>query len=244
MKSDWYKHWFDTSFYHILYQHRDDTDAQLFIDNLFTKLKPKKTDLILDLACGRGRHAIYMNKKGYKVIAYDLSAESIAYAQKFANPTLHFEVKDMRSPMGQEVFDWVFNLFTSFGYFDNDEDNQQALNCISSCLKPSGKVVIDFMNVYKVERKLVPEEVKTAGGIEFHIKRYTDEKHIIKEISFEADGRPWQFFERVKKLSVTDFEALFRNAGLQPLAYFGSHDLQPFHDEQSDRLIMIAQKIL
>jgi len=240
---DWFAHWFDTPYYHLLYKHRDDTDAHFFIDNLLAALQPAKTEEILDLACGRGRHAKYLNKKGYRVTGYDLSAENITFARKKKIANLHFEVRDMRSDMGTSRFDWVFNLFTSFGYFDDNADNQLAMNCIAQCLKPGGKLVMDFMNVHKVERRLVPEEVIDTSGIEFHIKRYTDDLNIIKEITFFADNRQWQFFEKVKKLSATDFEQLFAAAKLQPLAYFGGFDLQPFHAANSDRLIMIAQKL-
>jgi SAM-dependent methyltransferase len=242
MAQEWFASWFDTPYYHILYQYRDDTEAQAFIDALFAKLNPAKADKILDLACGRGRHAVYMNEKGFDVTGFDLAEENINYANQFQNDRLHFAVRDMRADLGTETFDWVFNLFTSFGYFDNQGDDLLAMTAIAKCLKPGGRLLLDFMNVKRVESRLVPEEVKTAQGIEFHIQRYTDEKHIIKEIAFEADGKHWRFEERVKKYSKDDFKHLFNQVGLQPLAYFGSLDLSSFNPDSSDRLIMLAEK--
>ena len=67
MTEDWFASWFDTPYYHTLYKYRDDTEARIFIDDLFKALKPDSNHRILDLACGRGRHAIYMNKKGFDV---------------------------------------------------------------------------------------------------------------------------------------------------------------------------------
>jgi SAM-dependent methyltransferase len=242
MSQDWFASWFDTPYYHILYQYRDDNEARDFMDKLFAQLKPGRQDKILDLACGRGRHAIYMNQKGFDVSGYDLAEENINFARHFENEHLHFAVRDMRSDLGKEEFDWVFNLFTSFGYFNDVGDDLQAMQSIARCLKRGGKLVLDFMNVKRVASKLVPEEVITAEGIEFHIQRNADQTHIIKEIRFEADGRHWTFEERVKKYTKEDFEHLFKQAGLRPLVYFGSLDLHPYDQELSDRLIMIVEK--
>ena len=60
----WFENWFDSPYYHILYQNRNDDEAKFFIDNLCAYLKPSLNDTLLDVACGRGRHAIYLNKKG------------------------------------------------------------------------------------------------------------------------------------------------------------------------------------
>ena len=242
MSQDWFASWFDTPYYHILYNYRDNTEAKLFIDKLFAHLNPKPQCKILDLACGRGRHAIHMNQKGFDVTGVDLSDENIAYAKAFENDLLHFEVQDMRLPMGKNRFDYVFNLFTSFGYFDADREDVSAMINISNCLKKGGTLILDFMNTPKVARHLVPEETKIAEGIEFHINRYVEGEQIVKEITFLADGTNWRFEERVKKYSLADFNSLFAQAGLQPVTYFGSLDLQPYDEQQSDRLIMIVKK--
>lgn len=240
---EWFLSWFDTPYYHILYKQRDKTEAQTFIDALFNRLQPKKDDLILDLACGRGRHAIYMNKKGHRVLGFDLSEESIAFAKDFENKTLQFEVRDMRENLGVAQYDWVFNLFTSFGYFEKREDDILAFQSIAKCLKPGGKVLIDFMNAEKVAKRLVPKEHKTAGGIDFYIERYTRDNHIIKEIKFFADNKEWCFEEKVQLLTKADFEEFINLAGLRLVEHFGSLDLQPFSIESSDRLIILAQKL-
>lgn len=242
MAEEWFAAWFDTPYYHTLYKYRDDTEAKTFIDALFTVLKPEPNHRILDLACGRGRHAIYMNKKGFNVTGYDLASDSIAFARYYQNNRLHFDVKDMREDLGQNEFDWVFNLFTSFGYFEAEEDDQAAMKAIARSLKPGGKLVLDFMNVTKVESNLIPEETKTTQGITFHIQRYVDGNQIVKEITFDADDRSWRFEERVKKYTLEDFLVLFNTAGLTPLAYFGSQMLEPYNPQTSDRLILVVAK--
>jgi SAM-dependent methyltransferase len=242
MAQEWFASWFDTHYYHMLYKYRDDTEARTFIDALFETLKPEPNHKILDLACGRGRHAIYMNKKGFDVTGYDLSGDSISFAHYFENERLRFDVRDMREDLGTEEFDWVFNLFTSFGYFENDEDEGAAMRAIARCLKPGGKLVIDFMNAEKVAENLVPEEVKMVQDITFNIRRYIDDNQIVKEINFEADDRTWRFEERVKKYSRTDFKELFSTVGLVPLAYFGGQMMEPFDSKNSDRLILVVAK--
>ena len=242
MSQDWFASWFDTPYYHMLYEYRDETEAQTFIDALFTYLNPTKQSEILDLACGRGRHAIYINSKGFNVTGYDLAEENINHAKQFENDRLHFEVRDMRNTMGVAQFNYVFNLFTSFGYFEADKEDEMAMRNISNCLKPGGILILDFMNSHKVEQNLVPQETKTVNGITFNINRYIEDDQIVKEIKFNAEGCNLRFEERVKKYLLEDFEALYRKAGLVPKAYFGSLDLKPYNQETSDRLIMIVSK--
>ena len=83
----WYKDWFDSKYYHLLYKNRDYNEAALFLDNISNEFK-KKNARILDVACGKGRHATYLNKHGLDVIGYDLSINSIKYAKKYENKTL------------------------------------------------------------------------------------------------------------------------------------------------------------
>ena len=181
---NWFASWFDTPYYHILYKDRNYREAQIFMDNLTHYLNLPEKAKVLYLACGKGRHSIYLNQLGFDVIGADLSENSIAIASKNSNETLHFQVHDMREPF-EEKFDAIFNLFTSFGYFENDDDNLKTLKAMKASLSDYGFGVIDFMNVNQVIANLVPEETKTIDGIDFHIKRYYIDNHIFKEIDFE-----------------------------------------------------------
>ena len=236
--NNWFASWFDTPYYHILYKDRDYEEAQLFMDNLTEYLNLPEEAKILDLACGKGRHSIYLNKLGYDVTGADLSENSIAIASKHSNEKLHFEVHDMRMPFN-EKFDAIFNLFTSFGYFENDEDNLITLKAIRDSLTEYGFAVIDFMNVHHVIANLVSEEVKTVEGIDFHIKRCVEDNHIIKEIDFEDNGKKYHYTERVKALTLEDFEEMMAEAGIHLLDIFGDYKLRKFYKNESERLIMI-----
>jgi len=235
---NWYSSWFDTPYYHILYKDRNYREAQVFMDNLTHYLNLPEKAKVLDLACGKGRHSIYLNQLGYDVLGADLSENSIAEASKNSNETLHFKVHDMREPF-EEKFDAIFNLFTSFGYFENDEDNLTTLKAIKASLSEYGFAVIDFMNVTQVIETLVPQEVKTVDEIDFHIKRYVEDGHIFKEIDFEDQGRKYHFTEKVKALTLKDFQDLMDEAGIYLLDIFGDYKLKKFHKTESERLIMI-----
>ena len=235
---NWYASWFDTPYYHILYKERNDKEAQVFMDNLTHYLNLPEKAKVLDLACGKGRHAIYLNQLGFNVLGADLSENSIAEANKNSNETLHFKVHDMREPF-EEKFDAIFNLFTSFGYFENDQDNLKTLQAIKESLSEYGFAVIDFMNVNQVLETLIPEETKTVEGINFHIKRYLKDGHIHKEIDFEDQGQKFHFTEKVKALRLQDFEKLMDEAGIFLLDTFGDYKLKKFHKTESERLIMI-----
>ena len=234
----WYSSWFDTPYYHILYKERNYREAQVFMDNLTHYLNLPEKATVLDLACGKGRHSIYLNQLGFTVLGADLSENSIAEANKNANETLHFKVHDMREPF-EEKFDAIFNLFTSFGYFENDDDNLTTLKAIKESLSDYGFAVIDFMNVSQVIETLVPEEIKTMEGIDFHIKRYLKDNHIYNEIDFEDQGQKFHFTEKVKALTLKDFEDLMEEAGIYLLDIFGDYKLKKFHKTESERLIMI-----
>jgi len=235
--NNWFASWFDTPYYHILYKERNYREAQLFMDNLTHYLNLPEKAKVLDLACGKGRHSIYLNQLGFDVIGADLSENSIAIASKNSNENLRFQVHDMREPF-EEKFDAIFNLFTSFGYFENDDDNLKTLIAMKESLSEYGFGVIDFMNVNQVIANLVPEEVKTVEDIDFHIKRYYIDDHIYKEIDFEDKGESYHFIEKVRALTLPDFVELMEQAGIYLLEVFGDYKLKKFHKTESERLIL------
>ena len=237
-KTQWYASWFDTPFYHILYRDRDLTEAQSFMDTLTNYLNLPEGGKILDLACGRGRHSMYLNALGYDVTGVDLSENNIAYAKQFENKTLRFKVHDMCQPYADK-FDAVFNLFTSFGYFDKDENNLNTIKSIKQELNDFGFGVIDFMNVNHVEKYLIPKDVRIIQNIKFHQKRYFKDGYLFKDITFSYRDTDYAFQERVRAFTLDDFETLFEQADVHLLDVFGDYKLRKFDKNLSDRLVMI-----
>ncbi len=237
-KDNWYASWFNTPYYHILYKDRNHREAALFMNALTNYLNLKKGDTILDLACGRGRHAKYLYKQGFNVTGIDLSEESIEYAKQYEKPRLHFEVHDMCLPYPRK-FDAVFNLFTSFGYFENEIDNLRTIKAIDAELKPNAFGVIDFLNAELAIKKLVPSEKKKVGDIVFHIKKYVENGYIIKNIRFTDAGTDYHYVERVRALTLEDFKLYFKEAGITLKNVFGDYQLNDFDRNTSERLILI-----
>lgn len=236
----WYTSWFDTKYYHILYKDRGYEEAEEFMRNLTSFLQLKKGSSILDLACGKGRHSIYLHQLGYDVTGVDLSQNSIQKAQKYEKESLRFKVHDMCLPLA-EKFDGVFNLFTSFGYFENEEDNLRTIKAIKEELNPNGYGVIDFMNVHLVIKNLVSQNTKTAQGIDFHLKRTFEGGYIYKEIQFSDEGEEFKFQEKVKAITLSQFETYFEKAGLKIKSLLGDYHLNEFSLETSPRLILIFE---
>ncbi len=237
---DWFTSWFNTPYYHILYKHRNDNDAQLFMKNITQFLQLPTTAHIADLPCGKGRHAVFLNSLGYKVTGGDLSENSIKHAKQFENDNLKFEVWDMRNPL-QNKYEAIFNLFTSFGYFEADSEDITVLKSMKNGLKEDGYLVLDFLNVAKLRESIVKKEIKTIDNIEFHIQREIKNGFILKHISFFADGKQHNYTEQVKFLELEKFQQYFEEVGLEIQQIFGNYKLETFEAKTSDRLIFVLK---
>ena len=194
------------------------------------------------MACGKGRHSKFIHQNGFNIHGIDLSIESIKEASKNVCESLHFQQHDMRETYIENHFDYALNLFTSFGYFETDNDNQKAINAISKNLKKGGKLIIDFMNTKKVILNLVEEEVKAVENIRFHIQRKVENGFILKDIRFKDAGKNYHFQEKVQALSIGDFSYYLQKAGMNVVDLWGDYELNDFNALHSNRLIIVAQK--
>lgn len=241
-KQEWFSEWFDTSYYHTLYKHRDYSEASEFIDNITQFLQLKSNTSCWDLCCGKGRHSIYLNKKGYKVVGTDLSEQSIIEANKSANATLDFYTQDMRTLFRTNYFDVVFNLFTSFGYFDKQQDDLRVFSSVYKSLKPKGLFVFDFLNAQCVRNNFVAKMESTIDGMTFHITKTIENNTVIKNIDFTNSNKVFHFEERVKLFDKSYFDGLAQECGFTLLHTFGNYQLEPFDLQTSSRLILVLQK--
>ena len=242
-KNDWFKNWFDSPFYHILYQNRDLKEAKAFIANLTNYLALGYSSNVLDLGCGKGRHSIELKKYYSTVKGIDLSPNSIKTAKEHETKDLTFEVHDMRNFKSSKKFNAIFNLFTSFGYFNTHNDNLKVLQSCNNSLNEKGILVIDFLNAHKIKMNIQHHEIKLVEQIRFKIERSIKNERIFKKINFEHENNSYNFEEKVQLFSLNDFNDMFDQTGFKLINTIGNYQLHPFEPKSSDRLILIAKKI-
>lgn len=241
-KHKWFEKWFNTPYYHLLYDNRNFKEADAFIFTLVNHLNLKKDSKIWDLACGKGRHAIALNKYDLDVIGTDLSEESIKEALNQENEKLQFYTLDMRSPFRSNYFDYILNLFTSFGYFSNANDDLKVFKSVSNSLKKNGLFVFDYLNKNVVISTLQQTQEIVKSNVKFTISKHVEGNTIIKKIKIEEKGISHEFQESVKLYSVDDIMLLAQKAGLEKVAIFGDYNLNEFIAKTSNRMIFIFRK--
>jgi len=243
-RTPWFASWFDSPHYHKLYDYRNETEAVGFIDRLIARIRPATGIDILDLGCGAGRHAKHLASKGFRVTGLDLSPASIMKARRLEQPALRFRRHDMRVPFGQETFDCVFSFFTSFGYFDHAAEHLAVVRNMATALRPSGTLVLDYLNVPYAETHLVPEETRTIDDTTYTVSRWSDAGHLFKRIVIDGpcqDERV-EYQERVAKFTLEQFRKMFACCGLRLAHVFGDYSLGAYDAESSPRMIMVARK--
>lgn len=199
---------------------------------------------VLDLACGRGRHARHLARYGLQVYGLDLSVDSIHEAKRFVQPNLSFAVHDMRAPFPVGDLAVVFNLFTSFGYFQTIEENIQVLQNIHDSLAPEGRIVLDYFNIQYVRKHLIPEEERQENKIRFHIRRYEQAVKVVKEITIHdpRQRQPIHYQESVQSIDYQTFEHILSCTSFTLDTAWGDYDGNPFDPETSPRLVLFARK--
>ena len=239
---EWYKEWFDSTYYHTLYNKRNSSEAEYLIDNLLKEFKPNKNAFFLDLCCGSGRHSIYLNKKGFFVDGFDLSKKSLATAKEYQKKNLNFYLKDMRSFNIKNKYDFALNLFTSFGYFEAEEDNKKVFQNVNNSIKKGGYFIIDFFNAEKVIKELKKKEVQKINDVTFEIQKKYDTNFVYKEISITDQRNKYNFIEKVRLLDTEKFIDYAKHTNMKLLTTFGDYHLNKYNSKISPRLLLIFQK--
>lgn len=239
---EWFEDWFSSSYYDLLYSHRDEKEAALFLEQLLLRLNLKPEACVWDLACGKGRHAKFLADKGFQVIGTDLSEPFICYANQFKRPGLEFLRQDMRSAPPRNDFDIVLNLFTAFGYFNDQSDDLLVLQQVYQSLKPGGILVLDYINIQFALNHLIPTEVYHQNGMEIKINRAHEGNRITKKIEIWDNGVTHHFQESIHCLYQADFVKLFSKANFRILECWGNYNSMPFEDSTSERMVWIVQK--
>ncbi|MGP8215711.1 MAG: class I SAM-dependent methyltransferase [Bacteroidia bacterium] len=244
---EWFKRWFDSPYYDILYKERCQQEADTFIHNLIKYLNPAHNSFMLDLACGKGRHAISLGKMGFTVTGLDISERNIHIAEKAHSKNLSFYIHDMRKPYMANYYDYVFNLFTSFGYFDIERENEAVISNIYFALKPGGVFILDFVNIQKIanshqSRCFGAKSHTEIEGIKFIVSRNLQNGFLIKNIEVFDGEQQFNFKEKVRAYSPEQLMEMTEKRGFEIIKQFGDYNLDNFEAGKSDRFILISKK--
>jgi len=238
----WYDSWFGSDAYELVYRHRDADEARAIIDLVESCTRPEPGARVLDVGCGRGRHSIELARRGYHATGIDLSEASIEEAREAAaeaDVDVTFDVGDMREPYCDGCMDGVVNLFTTFGYFQDDAESERAIRAMTTALRPGGWLVQDFLNPSHVRATLVEEDTARRNGAHIRQRRWIDGGRVHKRIDVDDGETTRSFRESVRLFTRADLEAMHNRAGLSVKEVFGDYDGSP-HSESSPRTILYA----
>ncbi len=243
--NEWFRIWFSSPYYDILYYKRDKEEAVALIDKLTACLQIPERSFILDAACGKGRHSIALAAKGFNVTGIDICPSAITEAKKYETNNLHFYIHDIRLPFYINYFNYAFNFFTSFGYFKTMREHNDAMRTIAQSLTLNGVFIIDYLNVHFAEKNLKHKETIEQNDVLFDIEKWFDEKYFYKRIHVKDAAKNIDeiFTEQVEKFSLGDFTDMLSYQGLIVEHVFGDYDLNPYHEKNSPRMIIAAKKI-
>ncbi|WP_128893698.1 class I SAM-dependent methyltransferase [Longirhabdus pacifica] len=241
---NWYKRSFGEDYLEV-YKHRNVQGAYQEIQNMMGWLHLPKGATILDLCCGMGRHALALHHFGYKVTGIDLSEVLLDEARKLdVNHDVEWVHGDMRQVPIRKQFDVVVNLFTSFGYFTEDEENMKVLLEIQRLLKYNGTFVIDFLNPQYVKENLVAASERKQSDMTILEERRIQDEAVHKVITIlKSDQIKKQYNEHVKLYSLAQFENMFEKTDLKLSNVYGDYDKSPYDQHVSKRMIMVGKKL-
>lgn len=262
--AEWYEHSFGED-YLLVYKHRDARGAKHEVHQMISWLNLPLGAKVLDLCCGMGRHSMALHEAGYEVTGIDLSEVLLREAQR-NDPDNHITWlrSDMRDLPLAGGYDAVLNLFTSFGYFEHDEEHIQVLQEIYRLLKPGGRFLIDFLNPEYTKTHLVPFSERVDEGKKITEQRNIEDGYVKKHITISeihSESRvastdalvhisAWdygdysrKYLERIKLYSRDDFERLLTAAGLRLDIVYGSYDEEIYDPKTSPRMIMVGTRL-
>lgn len=243
--TEWFEEWFNTEEYLNVYRHRNDADAERLVNLILANTILDHNADVIDLACGNGRHSIHFAECGFNVTAVDLSEILLDAAQKNAESlglSIKFVNSDIRSFQSESKFDLAVNLFTSFGYFETDDENFSLFKNIFNSLKNNGYFVLDYFNANYLSNNLVTHSEEIVSEKKIIQERRIIGHRVIKDITISEDGLRKSFRESVRIYSGTELLAAIKNSGFKVHKVFGDYDGINFDLNSSPRIIIISGK--
>ncbi|SFX77173.1 Methyltransferase domain-containing protein [Thermoactinomyces sp. DSM 45891] len=238
--STWYQESFGKD-YLLVYHHRDQQNAEQEVKQITEWLQLTTDDFILDLCCGTGRHTATLAMEHLNVVGLDLSPTLLSKAVSRNQPyKIPFIIGDMRHlPFVGETYDVVLNLFTSFGYFETDEENEQVIREVARVLKPKGRFLIDYLNREYVVEHLVAVSQREQDGIHIQEERSIQGDFVVKKITLSDKQGERTYTEQVKMYTYDQMIDMLHRNGLRVKQMYGGFNGTSYH-ENSPRMILIG----
>lgn len=238
--NDWYRKWFN-HFYPKLYPHRSLAEAEFQVNAVINLIRTREN--CLDIACGTGRHLRYLAKYFNRTVGLDLSKDLIEIGRlegNFDNSEVY--ISDMRSPPFSEKFDLVTNFFTGLGYFQSDQEHLELLKNWKGLVKPTGTLLIDYLNRDYVINNIVPSSDREIDGYNVTETRSLspDGLRIEKNIVISKNDFKENYFESVRMYTSKEVMQMLKESGFKTIDIFGDFDWNAF-TTGSERLILVAK---
>ena len=240
----WYDRFFQREY--LNFDDHQDTDAE--VDFIIRTLALSRDVRVLDLACGYGRHALPLSQQA-QVYGLDRSGEMLSAAHERSNQTEHprgpFYIRsDVRTlPFPDETFDAIINLFSSLGYFEEDDENFRVLRNVADTLRPGGRFLLETVNREFIIRHSAPQQVYHPEGMTLIEERTFDpisgRSHV--DVTVVEDGKETRLWHSIRVYAFTEIEMLLQAVNLRPLDVWGDYHGGPYTCD-SEHMIVLSEK--
>ncbi len=221
-------------------------DAARQVDQIVALASIAPAGRVLDLCCGPGRHSVELARRGFKVTGVDRTPEYLARAAaqaKQENLEVEFVHEDMRAFCRPDGFDAAINLFTSFGYFANPEDDHRVVQNVCRSLRPGGVFVIDMHGKETLARIFRERDwSESEDALWLNERKVSDDWSWMDNRWIMLKGgqrREWSVGHRL--YSASELKALLREGGFAGVDAYGWFDGSPY-DQNARRLVAVARK--
>lgn len=223
-------------------QTKKDVDFFLLVSNV------QKHNSILDIGCADGRHGIELAKREFHVTCFDISSFMLRRAKANAlsqHVNIQAQKGDMRTLHVLKPYDLVLNVFTAFGYFE-DNDHQETMKRMFEALKPGGTCILDVVNGPFIRTHLKKEqEFRHPDGSVTQYIRSLDktEKFLVETRSRVKNGIVAQTLDMKTRLWDKDeLSGMATTAGFSVQSIFGGLDEQIPWSTDSKHLVFVLKK--
>lgn len=248
-KLSWYKIFFQKFYLKVYQDILPCLDTKKEVDFIEKILKLPQGSEILDLCGGYGRHGIPLAKKGLKVYLLDLNkdflkkAKEEAKKQKVKIQTIH---SDLRKIPFSNKFDAVINVFNSFGYLENDRENEKVIEAVVKSLEPNGLFLIDIINGDWLKNNSRSKSQRRTGNllitecVKFNPKT---KKNIVSLKIINTKNHKIQYASQTLRLyTFNDLKKLLTDNGLKIVKKYGGFNEERFLSKFSKRIILLTKK--